>query len=68
MTTAPVTFGGTVAVYCVHDRRKRSVADLEFDAARTKAHACACCENLFLDRTDTPVLCPTCSRLPEEAR
>lgn len=55
-----VTVGGVAHVYCVHNRAKRAVTDIEFRASQTKPHLCSCCENLFLERTDTPMFCPTC--------
>ena len=53
-------FGGTAVVCCVHNREKRRVVELAFDPALTKLHLCSCCENLFTERTDTPMFCPTC--------
>ena len=57
--TAPA-FGGTAVICCVHNRVKRQVTDMLFDAALTKIHLCSCCENVFTERTDTPVFCRTC--------
>ena len=53
-------FAGTAVVCCVHDREKRKITELHFDPVREKLHQCACCENLFTDRTDTPMFCPQC--------
>lgn len=55
-----MTIGGTAKVYCVHNRGKREVTDIAYDSALTKPHMCACCENIFLERTDEPMFCPTC--------
>lgn len=67
-----VVLGGSAAVHCVHDRRKRSVTTeaqvaelgLEvgqiYDPAQHKLHRCACCDNLFVDPTDVPRFCSTC--------
>jgi hypothetical protein len=67
-----VVLGGAAAVHCVHDRRKRTVvteaqvaelgleAGQVYDPAQHKLHRCACCENLFVDPTDTPRFCSTC--------
>ena len=51
---------GFAQVYCVHDREKRQLVDIAFDPSATKVHLCACCENLFLERTDTPMFCTQC--------
>ncbi len=63
---------GAVAVYCVHDRQKRQVTDpehvrflgravgQEYDPRRHKLQTCACCQNLFVTRDDTPTLCTVC--------
>jgi hypothetical protein len=53
-------FAGTAVVCCVHNREKRRVTDLAFDPTREKLHQCACCENLFTERTDTPMFCRQC--------
>jgi hypothetical protein len=55
---------GVAVVCCVHDREKRKIIELEFDPRETKVHLCACCENLFLERTDIPMFCPQCRRPP----
>lgn len=67
-----VALGGTAVVCCVHDRVKRAVvteadvaalgleAGIVYDRARHKLHRCACCDNLFVDRSDTPRYCRTC--------
>lgn len=67
-----VALGGTAVVCCVHDREKRKVvteahvAQLGlqvgqlYDPAQHKLHRCACCENLFVDQTDTPRFCSVC--------
>lgn len=54
----------TVVVCCVHDRVKREVTDLAFDASREKVHLCACCENLFTRADDVPHLCSACGGHP----
>lgn len=54
----------SAVVCCVHDREKRQVQELAFDPRVTKLHLCACCENLFLERTDTPMFCPECRKPP----
>ena len=59
-----VTLGGTAKVYCIHNRQKRRVKELEFDSNKIKIHMCSCCENLFLERTDTPMFCEICQRSP----
>lgn len=55
-----LALGGTAVVCCVHNREKRQITSLAFDPARTKLHLCSCCENLFLERTDTPMFCEGC--------
>jgi hypothetical protein len=55
-----VALGGTAVVCCPHDQVKRSLTEMLFDPAKTKIHLCACCENVFLERTDTPMFCPHC--------
>lgn len=69
---ARVAFSGTAVVVCVHDRTKREVtteaqvADLgravgqAYDPRQHKLHACACCENLFVDPSDVPRYCRRC--------
>lgn len=70
---------GVAQVYCVHDREKRQVVDLdelialgrelgiEYDPRVHKVHRCACCDNLFVDATDIPRLCHVCLGLPVHA-
>jgi hypothetical protein len=53
---------GVAKVYCIHNQEKRSIRGLEFARSQTKVHMCACCENLFLERTDTPMFCANCRR------
>lgn len=69
-------FSGTAIVCCVHDREKRKVkteADVAelgkavgqvYDASQHKLHSCACCENLFVDPSDTPRFCSICNGPP----
>ena len=57
-------FGGTAVVCCPHNREKRKLTDIAFNASVTKVHQCACCENLFLEPSDTPMLCSGCRRPP----
>lgn len=64
--------GGVAVVCCVHDREKRQVttdtqvAELgrtvgqTYDPRQHKLHHCACCQNLFVDPTDTPRYCHQC--------
>lgn len=51
-------------VCCIHNREKRKVTDLIFDAATHKPHLCACCENLFLRTDDVPHYCEACGGKP----
>lgn len=60
MSAFQVTVSGSAVVCCVHDRVKREIVDLEVDLRYAKPHLCVCCENLFAERTDTPMLCPQC--------
>jgi hypothetical protein len=65
---------GTATVVCVHDREKRKVvterqvAELGltvgqiYNPRQHKTHLCACCQNLFVDVSDTPRFCSTCQR------
>ena len=67
-----VELGGTAVVCCVHDREKRKVvteaavaalgleAGIVYDPTRHKLHRCACCDNLFVDPSDTPRFCHAC--------
>jgi hypothetical protein len=55
---------GRARVYCLHNQEKRRVVELEYDRAKTKVHLCACCQNLFLERTDTPMFCEPCRHTP----
>lgn len=59
-----ISLGGSARVYCVHNRPKRDVTELAFDPTATSIHLCACCENVFLERSDTPMFCPACNRAP----
>lgn len=71
-TALKIALGGTAVVCCVHDREKRKVVTerdvamlgLEvgvlYDPKQHKIHRCSCCENLFVDPTDTPRFCSTC--------
>jgi hypothetical protein len=64
---------GKSAVYCIHDREKRMVSTEEqieklgyevgivYDSRVHKIHTCVCCENMFIDPTDIPRYCSTCS-------
>lgn len=66
------TLGGVAVVCCPHDREKRQVRSddaiarlgreigVEFDPRVHKVHDCACCENFFVDPTDTPRFCHAC--------
>jgi hypothetical protein len=70
----PLSLGGTAVVVCLHNREKRvvntpdDVAQLGvlldppviFDPKVHKVHICACCSNLFVDRTDSPRYCSVC--------
>lgn len=70
--TLRVALGGTAVVCCVHDREKRKVVTEAqvaalglqvgqvYDQRQHKLHRCACCENLFVDPTDTPRFCSAC--------
>jgi hypothetical protein len=70
---ARIALGGTAVVCCVHDRRKRVVVTerrvvlaafaygVVYDVAQHRIHRCGCCENLFLDATDEPAYCATCT-------
>ena len=62
--TIKATMSATVVVCCVHDRVKREVTDLAFDASREKVHLCACCENLFTRPDDIPHYCGPCGGWP----
>lgn len=59
-----ISIGATAKVYCVHNRQKRRVTEMVFDPVQTKIHLCACCENVFLERSDTPMFCPECRHAP----
>lgn len=62
-----IALGGTAVVCCPHDQEKRSVTEMLFDPAKTKIHLCSCCDNVFLEPTDTPMLCPQCRGVPLHA-
>jgi len=69
-----VSVGGKAIVCCVHDREKRTVTTERqvaqlglrvgqiYDPAQHKLWKCACCDNLFVDPTDTPRYCAACQR------
>jgi hypothetical protein len=57
-----VAIGGKAQVFCVHNREKRRVTELAFDPAATSLHLCSCCENLFMERSDTPMFCFDCRK------
>jgi len=59
-----IALGGVATIHCVHDREKRSLTTLPFDPSKTSLHLCACCENLFTERSDTPMFCPSCRGAP----
>lgn len=71
--TLRVELGGTAVVCCVHDRQKRQVVTeaqvaalglevgIVYDPAQHRVHRCACCGNLFIDPSDVPRYCATCS-------
>lgn len=71
-TQFKVVASGVAKVYCLHDREKRQItteADVAelgravgqvYDPAQHKLHNCACCQNLFVDVSDTPRLCSVC--------
>jgi hypothetical protein len=73
MSGVAIALGGKAVVYCVHDREKRQVVTeaqvvalglsvgQAYDPRQHKIHLCACCQNLFVDPTDIPRLCSTCS-------
>ena len=65
MTELGISLGGIARVYCVHDREKRLQTEVAFDFSKTKVHLCSCCENLFLERSDLPMFCPTCRGTPQ---
>ena len=60
-----IAFGASAVVCCVHDREKRVVRELAFNAAVTSCHLCACCENVFLEASDVPMFCPECRKPPK---
>lgn len=76
MTNFSVAASGTAVVCCVHDRVKREitteaqVAELGrevgqvYDPKQHKLWLCACCQNLFVDPSDTPRFCRRCYRTP----
>jgi len=55
-----IAIGGTAVVCCVHNREKRSVTEMAFNPKLTSIHLCSCCENVFCERSDTPMFCPAC--------
>jgi hypothetical protein len=59
---------GRAQVYCIHNRQKRRVTDTQYNPAQTKVHVCACCENLFLERSDEPMFCSPCRKPPFHAQ
>ena len=72
--TLQIQLGGKATVHCLHDRQKRQVVTEAqvarlgrevgqvYDPRQHKLHLCGCCQNLFVDPTDTPRLCEACSR------
>jgi hypothetical protein len=76
MAGARPVLGGQAVVCCVHDREKRKVmmeqhvselglaAGIVYDRRQHRIHRCACCDNLFVDPSDEPRYCSTCSRPP----
>lgn len=76
MTTFNVAASGQAIVCCPHDRIKREVtteahvaelglhAGQIYDPKQHKIWKCTCCENLFVDATDTPRYCRRCYRTP----
>lgn len=79
MSSLSVSMTGVAVVCCVHDRIKREVtteaqvAELGlavgqvYDPTQHRLYRCACCENLFVDPTDTPRLCRQCQSPPRHA-
>jgi hypothetical protein len=69
-----LVLGGTAAVFCIHDREKRSVtterqvfelglqAGQLYDRRIHKLMRCACCDNLFVSVSDEPRFCSSCQR------
>jgi hypothetical protein len=76
MTAFNAVASGKATVYCVHDRVKRQVtteaqvaelgthAGFKYDPKQHRIWLCACCQNLFVDPTDTPRFCRNCYRTP----
>lgn len=76
MSGISIGVGGKAVVCCVHDRVKREVtseaqvAELgrrvgqTYDPKQHKLWVCSCCENLFVDPTDTPRFCHACHTRP----
>jgi hypothetical protein len=76
MSTMRLGLAGAAVVVCPHDRVKREVtteaqvAELgrqvgqAYDPKQHKLWKCACCENLFVDPSDTPRFCRKCYRTP----
>lgn len=74
MSGQQVVLGGYSVICCVHDRQKRQIvteaqvarlgltAGQVYDPRQHKLHMCACCQNLFVDPTDTPRFCSVCQR------
>lgn len=58
----PISIGGTVQVFCKHNRQKRSITVMEFDILEHAPNVCSCCENMFLTPVDEqlPMFCPEC--------
>lgn len=54
-TKAPLSLSGTVQVFCVHRQQKRSIKEMEFDAAEFAPNICICCENMFLTPINEPI-------------
>lgn len=70
------TLSGRLQIKCVHDRQKRQVVTerqvfelglavgIVYDPKQHRIHRCGCCENLFVDPSDEPRYCPTCTPAP----
>lgn len=71
-----LVLGGTAAVFCVHDRKKREIIteeqvmelanDVGFELKKGVhfMFECSCCENLFVDEGTEPRYCLTCRKAP----
>jgi hypothetical protein len=68
-------WSGVAVVCCVHDVQKNQIRTdrdlvtlsaeigIVYDPKQHKIHDCSCCNNLFVDPSDTPQYCHHC-RLP----